>query len=113
MNEFDGKNIHSFTLTDNRTGESYDLPVIEGSTGPDVIDVRRLYADTGCFTYDPGFTSTGSCESNITFIDGEKGILRYRGYQIDEDSGRVFQSNILVTNNNWSCFRYSTWILSL
>ena len=84
MNEFDGKNIHSFTLTDNKTGESYDLSVIEGSTGPDVIDVRRLYADTGCFTYVPGFTSTGSCESKITFIDGEKGILRYRGYQIDE-----------------------------
>ena len=84
MNEFDGKNIQSFTLVDNRTGQSYDLPVIEGSTGPDVIDVRRLYADTGCFTYDPGFTSTGSCESKITFIDGEKGILRYRGYQIDE-----------------------------
>ena len=73
----------SFTLTDNRSGESYELPVIQGTTGPDVIDVRRLYAETDCFTYDPGFTSTGSCESKITFIDGEKGILRYRGYPID------------------------------
>ena len=84
MNESDKTNIQSFTLTNNRTGKSYDLPVIQGRTGPDVIDVRRLYADTGCFTYDPGFTSTGSCESKITFIDGEKGILRYRGYPIDE-----------------------------
>jgi citrate synthase len=73
----------SFTLTDNRNGKSYNLPVIQGTTGPDVIDVRRLYGETGCFTYDPGFTSTGSCESQITFIDGENGILRYRGYPID------------------------------
>ncbi|MBC8337237.1 MAG: citrate (Si)-synthase [Rhodospirillales bacterium] len=73
----------TFTLTDNRSGQSYELPVIKGSMGPDVIDVRSLYADTGCFTYDPGFTSTGSCESNITFIDGEKGVLLYRGYPID------------------------------
>ncbi|MBT3306298.1 MAG: citrate (Si)-synthase [Alphaproteobacteria bacterium] len=73
----------TFTLTDNRSGKSYELPVMKGSLGPDVIDVRKLYADTGCFTYDPGFTSTGSCESKITFIDGEKGILLYRGYPID------------------------------
>ncbi len=73
----------TFTLTDNRTGKTYELPVLKGTLGPDVIDVRKLYADTGCFTYDPGFTSTGSCESKITFIDGEKGILLYRGYPID------------------------------
>ena len=72
-----------FTLTDNRTGDSYELPVIQGTTGPDVVDVRQFYAETDCFTYDPGFTSTGSCESQITFIDGEQGILRYRGYSID------------------------------
>ncbi len=77
------KSGNDFTLTDNRSGQSYDLPIIKGSTGPDVIDVRRLYADTDCFTYDPGFTSTGSCESKITFIDGEKGVLQYRGYPID------------------------------
>lgn len=75
---------NAFTLKDNRTGETYDLDVLKGTTGPDVIDVRKLYADTGHFTYDPGFTSTGSCESDITFIDGEKGILRYRGYPIDQ-----------------------------
>jgi citrate synthase len=73
----------TFTLTDNRSGKSYELPIMEGTLGPDVIDVRRLYAETGCFTFDPGFTSTGSCESKITFIDGEKGILLYRGYPID------------------------------
>jgi citrate synthase len=74
----------TFTLTDNRTGTSFELPVMHASVGPDVIDVRKLYADTDCFTYDPGFTSTGSCESKITFIDGDKGILLYRGYPIDE-----------------------------
>ena len=73
----------TFTLTDNRSGKSYELPIMEGTLGPDVIDVRRLYKETGCFTFDPGFTSTGSCESKITFIDGEKGILLYRGYPID------------------------------
>ncbi len=83
MSEQDKSHNQGFTLTDNRTGNSYELPVIQGTTGPDVIDVRRLYAETDCFTYDPGFTSTGSCESKITYIDGEKGILRYRGYPID------------------------------
>ena len=75
---------NAFTLKDNRSGETYDLDVLKGTTGPDVIDIRKLYSETGCFTYDPGFTSTGSCESAITFIDGEKGILRYRGYPIDQ-----------------------------
>ncbi|MBT7954616.1 MAG: citrate (Si)-synthase [Rhodospirillaceae bacterium] len=78
------KNSNSFTLTDNASGESWELPVLEGSVGPKVIDVRRLYADTDCFTYDPGFTSTGSCESKITYIDGDEGILLYRGYPIDQ-----------------------------
>ncbi len=74
----------SFTLTDNRTGTAYELPVHHATAGPDVIDVRKLYAETDCFTYDPGFTSTGSCESKITFIDGDKGVLLYRGIPIDE-----------------------------
>ena len=74
----------TFTLTDNETGESWQMPVLEGTMGPKVIDVRRLYADTGCFTYDPGFTSTASCESNITYIDGDQGILLYRGYPIEQ-----------------------------
>ena len=74
----------TFTLTDNRNGEHWELPVLSGSMGPDVIDIRRLYADTGCFTFDPGYTSTASCESAITYIDGEKGILLYRGYPIEQ-----------------------------
>ncbi|WP_296820664.1 citrate synthase, partial [Brevundimonas sp.] len=61
-----------------------DLPVLKGSTGPDVIDIRKLYAETDAFTYDPGFTSTAACESGLTFIDGDKGILLHRGYPIDQ-----------------------------
>ena len=64
--------------------EGTEFPVISGSLGPDVIDIRKLYAMTDQFTYDPGFTSTASCESKITYIDGEKGILLHRGYPIDE-----------------------------
>ena len=60
------------------------FPVLSGSLGPDVIDIRKLYSTTDQFTYDPGFTSTASCESKITYIDGEKGILLHRGYPIDE-----------------------------
>ncbi len=71
-------------LVDDATGKTYELPVLEGTEGPDVIDIQRLYQDTGYFTYDPGYTSTGSCNSEITFIDGEKGILRHRGYSIEE-----------------------------
>ena len=74
----------TFTLTDNRSGQKYELPVVSGSMGPDVIDVRRLYNDTNCFTYDPGFTSTGSCGSKITYIDGDNGVLLYRGYPVDQ-----------------------------
>ena len=74
----------SFSLTDNATGQTIELPVITGSLGPSVIDVRALYGGTGNFTYDPGFTSTGACESKITYIDGDKGILLHRGYAIDE-----------------------------
>jgi citrate synthase len=72
------------TVTDNETGKSFELPVIHGTEGPAVIDVRRLYSDIGFFTYDPGFTSTGSCESSITFIDGEAGLLLHRGYRIED-----------------------------
>jgi citrate synthase len=72
------------TLTFNDSGKSFELPIIEGSTGPDVVDVRKLYADTGHFTYDPGFTSTASCTSKLTYIDGEAGILMHRGYRIED-----------------------------
>jgi citrate synthase len=58
--------------------------VLSGSVGPDVVDIRKLYGQTGMFTYDPGFTSTASCQSAITYIDGEQGILLHRGYPIDQ-----------------------------
>ena len=74
----------TFSLTDNATGQSMELPVIGGTLGPSVIDVRALYGGTGNFTYDPGSTSTGSCESKITYIDGDEGTLLHRGYPIDE-----------------------------
>lgn len=60
------------------------LPVLEGTLGPDVVDIRKLYAETDMFTFDPGFTSTAACESKITFIDGDKGQLYYRGYPIEQ-----------------------------
>jgi len=72
------------TVTDNSNGTSYEYALRSGTVGPKVIDVRSLYADTGLFTYDPGFTSTGSCESKITYIDGDKGELMHRGYPIDQ-----------------------------
>jgi len=72
------------TLKDHRSGKSFDFPIMDGSVGPSVVDVRKFYGDTGYFTYDPGYTSTGSCESKITYIDGEEGVLLYRGYSIEE-----------------------------
>jgi citrate synthase len=65
-------------------GKTVDLPVLSGTTGPDVIDIRKLYGATDAFTYDPGFTSTAACESGLTFIDGDKGTLLHRGYPIDQ-----------------------------
>src|SRR6478609_5931155 len=65
-------------------GKQVEYPVLSGSVGPDVIDIRKLYAQTGAFTYDPGFTSTASCESKITYIDGDAGVLLHRGYPIDQ-----------------------------
>src|SRR5665213_164706 len=79
-----GDNKESVTLRDNSTGKSVDLPLLSGTVGPKVIDIRKLYSETGHFTFDPGYMSTGSCESKITFIDGDAGILRYRGYPIEE-----------------------------
>jgi citrate synthase len=65
-------------------GKTVELPVLRGTDGPAVVDIRKLYAEADVFTYDPGFTSTASCESKITFIDGDKGILLHRGYPIDQ-----------------------------
>jgi citrate synthase len=66
------------------SGIESELPVRSGTTGPDLIDIASLYREHGVFTYDPGFVATGSCESDITFIDGEKGVLMYRGYPVEQ-----------------------------
>ena len=86
------KNSGTFTLINDKTGDKYTLPVIDGATGPSVIDVRRLYGETDHFTFDPGYTSTGSCESGLTYIDGDNGILLHRGYPIEQ---LAEQSNFL------------------
>ncbi|OUW05347.1 MAG: citrate (Si)-synthase [Betaproteobacteria bacterium TMED156] len=72
------------TISFSDGSKSSEFPIFQGSMGSDVIDIRKLYTETGKFTYDPGFLSTASCKSNITFIDGDKGILLYRGYPIEE-----------------------------
>ena len=65
-------------------GKTLEFPVLNGTTGPDVVDIRTLYGKSGWFTYDPGFLSTASCSSAITYIDGDQGILLYRGYPIEQ-----------------------------
>ena len=65
-------------------GKDFDYPVMTGTIGPDVVDIRKMYAQTGAFTYDPGFTSTASCQSNLTYIDGDEGVLLHRGYTIGD-----------------------------
>jgi citrate synthase len=72
------------TLSFSNGSPSIEMPVYSGSVGPDVIDIRKLYGQSGMFTYDPGFLSTASCQSGITFIDGDKGELLYRGYPIEQ-----------------------------
>jgi len=80
----DSKMKPSGSMTINYDGKEVELPVFEGTHGPKVVDFRKFYAETGTFTFDPGFTSTASCESQITFIDGDVGTLLYRGVPIDE-----------------------------
>lgn len=92
MSKTDSPTPEVATLTTN--GKTYELPIMEGTVGPSVIDVSKLYGTTGQFTYDPGFTSTASCQSKITYIDGDEGILLYRGYPIDQ---LAEQSNFIET----------------
>lgn len=80
----DTKSGDTVTIKVKSTGESVELPILDGAEGPRVIDVRQLYAKTGMFTYDPSYTSTASCDSSITYIDGEVGILRHGGYSIED-----------------------------
>ena len=82
-------------------GDSYEVPVIKGTLGPDVLDVRKLYGEADVFTYDPGFTSTASCESKITFIDGDAGVLLHRGYPIEQlaDQSGFLEVSYLLLNS--------------
>src|SRR6516164_344454 len=82
MDASTGANTKNGTLT--LGDKNYKFPVYEGTIGPEVLDISKLYANAGIFTYDPGFTSTASCESKITYIDGDEGVLLYRGYPIQE-----------------------------
>ena len=72
------------TLIDDTTGKEIKLPLYTPTAGPKVIDIGKLYKELGYFTYDPGFMSTASCSSAITFLDGGKGVLQYRGYPIEQ-----------------------------
>ena len=81
-------------------GDLYNFNVHEGTIGPDVLDISKLYAQSGKFTYDPGFTSTANCKSTITYIDGEEGTLLYRGYPIDQlaEQGNYLETCYLLLN---------------
>ena len=78
------KTDRTATLTFSDGSPSVEFPILAGTIGPDVIDIRTLYGKTGKFTYDPGFMSTAACNSAITYIDGDKGELLYRGYPIEQ-----------------------------
>ena len=83
-------------------GKTITLPIIEGTMGPKVLDISSLYKDAGMFTFDPGFTSTGSCQSKITYIDGDKGILLHRGYNIEhlaEDKSFLETAYLILYGN--------------
>jgi citrate synthase len=75
---------HTVTVTDNKTGRQIELPVREATQGPDAVDIGRFFRDLGYFTYDPGFLSTASCHSKLTYLDGKQGMLMYRGYPIEQ-----------------------------
>jgi len=75
---------HTVTITDNRTGKQIELPVRQATQGPDAVDIGRFFRELGYFTYDPGFVSTASCHSKLTYLDGDRGELMYRGYPIEQ-----------------------------
>ena len=79
----DNNTSRSIKLSGQATGD-HDFPVLSGTLGPDVVDIRKLYGETGTFTFDPGFTSTAACRSKITYIDGDEGVLLHRGYKIED-----------------------------
>ncbi len=93
---------NSVTITDNRTNTSYEFNILEGTRGPSVVDISTFYTQTGMFTYDQGYTSTASCKSDITYIDGDIGELRYRGHDISElaTNHSYLESCYLLLNSN-------------
>jgi len=95
-------NKNSVTLTDNRTGKQIDLDLLTPTCGPMIVDIRPLYKELGYFTYDPGFTATASCWSDITYLDGDKGILEYRGYPIEQlaEKSNFLETSYLLLNGN-------------
>ena len=74
----------TITVTLDGSNRSTSLPVLSGTIGPDVVDIRKLYGDLGVFTFDPGYGATASCDSKITYIDGDAGVLLYRGFPIEQ-----------------------------
>jgi len=92
---------NTVTLTNNKTGETYVYNILDATRGPSVVDIRTFFQDTGMFTYDPGYTSTASCESKITFIDGGKGELCYRGFAIQDlaKNHNYLETCFLLLNN--------------
>ncbi|MFI5008019.1 MAG: citrate/2-methylcitrate synthase, partial [Solirubrobacterales bacterium] len=104
----------SLTITDNRTGRSYEVPVENGTIK--ALDLRKIKvddADFGLMTYDPAYTNTASCKSRITFIDGEKGILSYRGYPIEdlaERSNYLETAYLIVHGELPRKAEYETWV---
>jgi len=93
------------TLSFSNGTPSMELPVYSGSIGPDVIDIRKLYGQTGLFTYDPVFMSTAACQSSITYIDGDKGELLYRGYPIEQLAVNLFHG-YLLPHSQWGFARW-------
>src|SRR6476469_3177747 len=92
----------SVTVTLDGTNKSSTLPLLAGTVGPDVVDIRKLYGDLGVFTFDPGYGATASCDSKITYIDGDQGVLLYRGYPIEqlaEQSDFIEVSYLLLYGN--------------
>src|ERR1700753_957417 len=78
--------------------KTYDFPILSGTVGPDVVDIAKLYGQSGLFPYDPGFPSTASCQSKITYIDGDAGVLEYRGYPIEQlaEHGDFLETSFLL-----------------
>ena len=108
----ESKAVPAGTATLTYGNKSYELPAFSGSAGPNVIDIRKLYGEADVFTYDPGFTSTASCESDITFIDGDKGILLYRGYPIDQLAAHSDFLEVCTCCCTASCPTRSRWLRS-